>query len=423
MHNRSNSHIFDYIVIGKGLMGAAAVRYLSQLTPNVAVVGPDEPAEWANYPGDWASPPGVFASPPGVFASPPGVFASHYDQGRITRRLSDDAVWSALAQRAIGQYAYLEKASGLSFYWPVGGLYVAPHGSDAAYLTAVAAIGQRFSLDFTLYATPAELKQADARLHFPTHCHGLLEPPPAGYINPRGLLRAQLTIAAQQGARVVAETVTAVTHHPHAVAITTDVGRVLWAHKVLIAAGAFANCYDLLPQKLDLRVKSETILLARLPEAEAARLRGLPTVLYQIESPHLDGIYLLPPIEYPDGRIYLKMGCNTAADRWLPDLEAMRDWMIGGDSDVMLEPMRAALQSMIPGLEAEAYHTHRCLVAYTAHGKPYVDQLTERVYVATGGNGTSAKCSDTLGWLAANLMQTGGWSLTFDRALFEARFA
>ncbi|MCA9872795.1 MAG: FAD-binding oxidoreductase [Anaerolineales bacterium] len=401
MQNRSNSHVFDYLVIGKGLMGAAAARYLSQVTPNVALVGPDEPADWASH---------------------RTVFASHYDQGRITRRLSQDAVWSALAQRAIGQYAYLEKTSGVQFYWPVGGLYVAPHGTDADYLQTVAAIGQRYSLDFTLFATPAELKQADDRLQFPADCHGLLEPPPAGYINPRGLLQAQITIAAQQGARVVAETVTAVTPHAQVVEVTTETGRVLLADKVLIAAGAFANCYELLPRKLDLRVKSETILLARLSEAEAARLHDLPTVLYQIESPDIDSIYLLPPIVYPDGRAYLKMGCNTAADSWLPDLEAMRAWMIAGESAIMEAPMRAALEAMIPGLQAEAYETHRCLVAYTAHGKPYVDQLTERVYVATGGNGSSAKCSDTLGWLAANLMQTGGWWFGFDRALFEARF-
>ncbi len=401
MHNRSNSHIFDYLVIGKGLMGAAAARYLSQVTPHVALVGPDEPADWASH---------------------RTVFASHYDQGRITRRLSQDAVWSALAQRAIGQYAYLEKTSGVQFYWPVGGLYVAPHGTDAAYLAAVAAVGQRYSLDFTLYATANELQQADERLAFPAHCHGILEPPPAGYINPRGLLRAQMTIAAQQGARVVAETVTAVTPHADSVEVMTETGRILWARKVLIAAGAFANCYDLLPRQLDLRVKSETILLARLPEQEASRLRDLPTVLYQIESPVLDSIYMLPPIVYPDGRAYLKMGCNTSADQWLPDLEAMRAWMIRGDSAAMAAPMRAALEAMIPDLAADHYETHRCLVAYTAHGKPYIDQLTERVYVATGGNGTSAKCSDTLGWLAANLMQMGGWMLDFDRALFEARF-
>ena len=401
MHNRSNSHIFDYLVIGKGLMGAAAARYLSQVTPNVALVGPDEPADWAHH---------------------RGVFASHYDQGRITRRLSQDAVWSALAQRAIGQYAYLEKSSGVQFYWPVGCLYVAPHGTDADYLETVAAIGQRFSLDFTLYPTSAELRQADGRLQFPANCHGILEPPPAGYINPRGLLRAQIAVAMQQGTWVVSETVTAVSPQPHAVEVTTETGRTLWARKVLVAAGAFTNCYDLLPRKLDLRVKSETVLLARLPEAEAARLGDLPTVLYQIESPELDSIYMLPPIVYPDGRAYLKIGCNTTADHWLPDLAAMRDWMIRGDSAVMEVPLRAALHAMIPDLQAEACETHRCLVAYTAHGKPYIDQLTERVYVAAGGNGSSAKCSDTLGWLAANLMQMGGWSFTFDRALFEARF-
>lgn len=399
--NAANTHIYDYLVIGKGLMGTAAARYLSQVTPSVAIVGPDEPADWKRH---------------------RGLFASHYDQGRITRRLARGEVWTALGLRAIGQYPYLEKNSGIQFYWPVGGLYVAPHGSDDVYLANVAAAGQRFSLDFTLCATPLELARAEGRFAFPANCHGLLEPLPAGYINPRDMLRAELTIARQQGARVVAEVATAVTPHRHALEVTTESGATLWARDVLVAGGAFSNCHDLLPRPLDLRVKSETILLACLSEAETERLSGLPTLIYDLEDPDLDGIYLLPPIRYPDGRFYLKMGCNTRADQWLPDLAAMRDWMIRGDSEQMAGPMRAALHAILPDLTAEAYSTGRCLVTYTPHGKPFIDQVDDHLFVATGGNGASAKCADTLGWLAAMLMQTGGWSLGFDRSLFRAIF-
>ena len=35
--------MFDYIVIGKGLMGSAAARYLSQSGAKVGIIGPDEP--------------------------------------------------------------------------------------------------------------------------------------------------------------------------------------------------------------------------------------------------------------------------------------------------------------------------------------------------------------------------------------------
>jgi hypothetical protein len=45
---------------------------------------------------------------------------------------------------------------------------------------------------------------------------------------------------------------------------------------------------------------------------------------------HLPGIYLLPPIRYPDGHYYLKMGGNTTADRTLSNLKEMQAWMADG---------------------------------------------------------------------------------------------
>jgi hypothetical protein len=39
--------------------------------------------------------------------------------------------------------------------------------------------------------------------------------------------------------------------------------------------------------------------------------------------------------------------------------------------------------------------------------------------VATGGNGSSAKSSDTIGWVAAHLMQTGNFPNGFKREDFQ----
>lgn len=218
---------------------------------------------------------------------------------------------------------------------------------------------------------------------------------------------------------------------------------------MLLAAGAFSNCYDLLPRPLPLRVKSEIIILAEVGEAEVERLAGMPTVIYEIQSEDKDktrintdehrsilkkirvnprlsvshllaDIYLLPPIRYPNGRFYLKMGCNTAVDQTLSTLEEMRRWMIAGESDRMLAPLQAALQSIIPGLQANSFQTKRCLITYTPHGKPYIDTLQPgRLYVATGGNGASAKSSDSLGRMAAELMHQGLWSFDLDPGLFK----
>jgi sarcosine oxidase len=83
--------------------------------------------------------------------------------------------------------------------------------------------------------------------------------------------------------------------------------------------------------------------------------------------------------------------------------------------------MTAALHSIISSLRAASVRAQRCLITYTTHGKPYIDQIAERVFVATGGNGSSAKCSDTLGWLAAQLVLGQPWG-AFERDAFRATY-
>jgi sarcosine oxidase len=75
------------MVIGKGLLGAAAARHLSAAEPHVALIGPDEPLERAGH---------------------QGLFGSHYDEGRITRILDPDRTWALLAQRSLARYCTLE---------------------------------------------------------------------------------------------------------------------------------------------------------------------------------------------------------------------------------------------------------------------------------------------------------------------------
>jgi len=68
--------MFDYVVIGKGMMGTAVARYLIQSSDSVALIGPNEPIDFATH---------------------DGVFSSYYDSGRITRRLDGSIVWARLA--------------------------------------------------------------------------------------------------------------------------------------------------------------------------------------------------------------------------------------------------------------------------------------------------------------------------------------
>lgn len=395
--------MFDYIVVGKGLFGAAAARHLSARGPGVAVIGPDEPRDLAAH---------------------EGVFASHYDQGRLQRHLSRDFVWATLSHRSHAEYAGLAERSGISFYHPVDSLHLAPYGKNSLFVEAAADTARRLGIDYTPVASGRELDRELPMLSFPTEVRGYVERHPAGYVNPRDLVRAQLAVAEQQGATVRRETVSALSDRGDHVRVVTREGNAYEARKVLLAMGAYTGVFDALPRKLAMRVKSETIVLAKLPPAEVERLRGMPSMIYEISAPPVETIYMLPPIRYPDGHHYIKMGCNTAFDHYPETAEAMNRWVRAGESDGAKAAMAGLMQSVIPGLAALSFETKRCLVSYTADVWPYVDRVAgDRIYVATGGNGMGAKSSDAIGKLAADLLVHGEWVDSLDpkhfRALFE----
>lgn len=395
--------MFEYLVVGKGLFGAAAARYLSAMSPSVAIIGPDEPRDTATH---------------------DGVFASHYDQGRLQRHLSRDFIWATLSHRSHAVYDHLMEQSGISFYQPVDSVHLVPHSKDSVFIESAANTAERLGVDYTLVDNGRELDSKLPMLRFPTDVRGYIEHYPAGYINPRDLIRAQLSVSERQGATVVRETVVGIRPLGDRVSVVTREGNTYEAGKVLLAMGAYTSAFGMLPRKLAMRVKSETIILARLPPEEVGRLRGMPSMIYELTAPPIDTIYMLPPIQYPDGHFYIKMGCNTPFDSYPSTAEEMNRWVRSGESDMAKEAMANIMREVIPGLDAVSFNTKRCLVSYTADVWPYIDQIAgERVFVATGGNGMGAKSSDAIGKLAADLLLHGKWVDQLDpnhfRALFE----
>ena len=386
---------YDIMVIGAGLFGAAAAKYLSATRARVGLLGVAEPAD--------------------VLAHD-GVYASHYDQGRLFGILARGALWSRLAALSIDTFPQVAAASGIPFYAPVGRLHM-----PTTYLRGggyVAETEAAHGLD-VWHISAAEAAEALPYLHFPGAEAGYFERGRAGYLNPRLLVQAQLALAEEQGAHLIREQATAV--HPAAdhMRVETRAGNSYTAGKVLLATGAFTNCFDLLPEKLPLLAKSETILLAEVPESEVERLRAMPSVDYGIESDLLEGIYMTPPLRYPDGRFYVKMGANAVTDRYLESFEEIAAWFKTGDSDVLLEPLRQALRLLLPDLRVLSWQTGRCIITYTTHRNPYIDELLPgRLYGAIGGNGNGAKVSDGVGRLAASLVAGEEWPGGFSRADF-----
>ncbi|HRH59532.1 MAG TPA: FAD-dependent oxidoreductase [Chitinophagaceae bacterium] len=373
--------IYDIIVVGKGLIGAAAAKYISRHHANILVVGADEPAN--NHDAI--------------------VYASHYDQGRVQRIVGRDTVWTRLNIDSAKQYKQLQQESGLEFHYPVGCLYATAHEQDN-YLAHLHEQAARFDFPYRLY-NGEELQTAFPDFHFPENIRANFEAAPSGHINPRKLIEAQLTVCKKNGGTVISDTVVQVKPVHDIFQITTASKNIYKAKKVLLAPGAFTNFLSLMQQKLWLQLKSETIVQAKVTAEEAARLSKLPSLLYEITTDELDEIYLIRPIQYPDGNYYLKIGCNLTNDKYFSTLEEVQQWFRNGDSEMNLPVLKQALQEVMPHLMVQEYIAKRCIITYTKHRKQYISETDcKGLYIATGGNGYSAMCSDALGNIASHVV-------------------
>lgn len=364
-------------VVGRGLIGSAAAKYLARTGARVTMIGPDEPADWAAH---------------------QGVFSSHYDEGRITRALDADPFWSRVSRASIPRYRDIEAVSGVRFFGEVGAAMAGP--ADGDIMTDVRAVADAAGI-------AAEWFDADGfsqRFPFLRLQPGDLagyEATGAGHVSPRNLVRAQGICAEKAGATVLHDTVVGVDETGQGVTIRCENAEVRADH-ALIATGAF--CHDLLGDLVaDVIPYKRTVAFFRLGPAEQARLRGMPSLIHKTAE---DAPYILPPIRYPDGAVYLKLG-GDPVDLDARDPAALRDWYRSGGSAEVGEYLREVILRRIPDLDYEAMHVAACSTTFSPEDKPRIGPVSGRVTMAVAGCGRGAKCSDELGRMASHAVQTG----------------
>ncbi|WP_224824850.1 FAD-binding oxidoreductase [Cognatishimia sp. MH4019] len=358
-------------VIGRGLIGSAAARHLAEAGHEVVLIGPGEPADYATH---------------------SGVFGSHYDEGRITRGLDRMPFWSAVSRASIARYRALEAATQVPFYSEVGTLMAGPEGT--AGVSDVGDVAQQSGITCERFDR-ASLAARFPFFDFPSDTIGYFEAQNAGYISPRNLVRAQGIAVEAAGGQIVDAEVTG--FEEIASGVTIDVaGDRFKADRVLIAAGGFTN--GLLGDALPLKVYARTVALFEIDTAEATRLAAQPSLIYL--GPNGEDPYLLPPIRYPDGRTYLKLG-GDVVDRDLTTQEARQNWFRAGGSVEVGVMLTDHIRARMPELEIRSTHIRPCVTTYTPTDLPIIDLLSGRVAVAVGGNGKGAKNSDELGRLGA----------------------
>jgi len=356
-----------YAVVGRGLIGSAAARHLAEETGGVVCIGPDEPKNRATH---------------------ESVFGSHYDEGRMTRHVDPMAEWAITAAEAIKRYRDIEERSGIPFYNPAG--YLGLGFPTSTYNARCAATGAALGAEIQQLDT-AEVRRRYPFLNVEDGVDGLVETGGADYISPRNMVRAQSNLAEKAGATLIHQAARAVRPVSGGVEIELWNGSVERVEKVLITAGAFTQACGLSPIDLGAVVFGRTTVLAKI-EGEAERdLRKMPTMI----DTSL-GAYILPPIRYPDGHLYLKLGVGDASDPRFTNLDGLRGWFQSKGSPENRELFTARMRALFPILETcSEWHTDTCAVTYKQSLLPVIDFIHEdKIAVAVVGCGKGAKGTD-----------------------------
>lgn len=358
-------------VIGRGLIGSAAARHLSKMGHDVALIGPDEPADFSRH---------------------NGVFGSHYDEGRITRRFDPEPFWVQMNCAAISRYGEISSESGVEFYREVGVLHVG--SGESPDVASVSGITAEAGILCEAY-NDVGLAERFPFLRSTAGMQGYFEPRNAGYISPRRLVRAQTIAAERAGARIINEPALGISESGSGVTIRTRSGSVD-AERVLVAAGGHTQ--SLLGQSLGFTVYGRTAALFRLGAAEVQRLAGMPSM--RCIGPKGENPYILPPIPYPDGQTWLKLG-GDPVDLPLESEADIKDWFRSGGSIPVADVLQKQILDRIRDLKFEERRVVPCMTTYGKSGLPCIGPLSERVSVAFCCYGKSAKCSDELGRLGS----------------------
>ncbi|XP_060073896.1 uncharacterized protein LOC132553653 [Ylistrum balloti] len=476
--------MYDLCVIGAGLIGSAAARHASQQNgTKVCLIGPEEPQErslestreifGAHYDEGritrCSDPDPVWAA----LAQRSGDYFRfslyHFiDEGRISGILVtcsfksyqqpesfenvQDLVTGGTRKfpqkklQTCGQYLATfpctprnrdPEVRGVAFYMETGCLMAGKAQGHFMSQTRDTVSSQSIKHE---YLNPEMLKKRFPYLNLSRTDAAIYEQTRSGYINPRAMINAQKRVAMNFQCDVIDDVVCKITKEQMNgtifMSVLTEGGRKIVSRRVLLATGSFTTFRDLLwtETEPDVTLCPLTVAKVEVNENDVKHLENMPSILYYGQgapdwpenyprnSTNLIGIYVLPPIKYPDGKHYIKLGnfADSVSQR-LTTLAEVKAWYCGdGKSSLATESARL-ITAMTKDIKAKSYHGDQCVILETRTGHPYIDLVHSGIGVAIGGNGYAAKSGDEIGRLAAMLVLRGVWDSDIPAETFKLR--
>ena len=196
--------------------------------------------------------------------------------------------------------------------------------------------------------------------------------------------------------------------------VCTEKDKDITSKRVLLCTGAFTAFRQLIPQGLipNIDLVRQAVIFAELGQGDLKKMKNAPAGVFSLGTRTTNtkdkvGCYFLPPIKYPDGKVYLKLGHSAQFEKILHTEQEVHDWYSKPVPPEVQEGLKEILHTVFPDIKPLSYHCDACVTCTTPTRLPYIDMVRPKLGVLLGGNGYGAKASDQLGKLGADMILTG----------------
>lgn len=378
------SSVYDVIVLGLGAMGSATLYQLSEQSrvagETLRLLGVDQ----FHSPHEWGSSLG---------------------ESRITRSANHRGQpYIHLAQRSQTLFQAIAKKTAYAFgplYIPTGGILIGttPTSPSAKAplnsLEAFIACAKKADLEYTLWSSQ-DLKARFPQFQFPSNAYAYSDKT-MGYLEPEACIKAQLHLAAQNGAEIRMPTrVTRFQMNKKGIVLLKDShGQIYQTRHLVICAGAW------LPQLLPPHASTYLQVTRQVqywfevkPSFRAAyQPHAFPVFIWYL--PHQQVLYGFPRI---NGKTSIKLAAETvpSSSKVISPETVSRDVTPAEIKDFYEQWVAPYLV----GLERTCVKAKVCLYTETANGAFWIDEWPEsnsHIHVVSPCSGHGFKHSAALG--------------------------
>ena len=192
---------------------------------------------------------------------------------------------------------------------------------------------------------------------------------PIGSLTQMGTMR--LGKRTEGRAPLIRDVVQSLDYEPDAVVAVLGDGRRLRCRRAVVAAGAYVNAFDLLPAPAAVSSIGITAHFFAVDGTLADELADMPGMLWFDDPSGGTFVYSVPPIRYPDGRLWFKIGGHSESGP-LPDRAAIDHWHRTDGGDMGFASVERWVAEHLPGLAGRGSHSVGCVITESSSALPVI---------------------------------------------------